>query len=536
MKSPLSFFVSKVRECYRSRTPARCELVAILLASGGFFWICSQFDIAEKLVGILELLETFELVELVPTTGFAIALLAVFSYRRFLEARREMASRREAEAEVAHLALHDALTGLPNRISIERSLDGMLDRVPDKGLGAVGVFFIDLDNFKAINDTLGHDVGDELLQAVARRLSSGLRQEEDLVGRHAGDEFIILIPTSDSAPMEYFEKVAGRLLTVLDRPFRLGAELIQVRASLGIAQAPRDGLTTTDLLKRSDVAMYSAKRQGRNRFAVYSASSEDAASVRINASDIDAALQQAPHQFYLVYQPYYSLESGEIRGVEALARWQHPRMGEVAPSFFVPLAERSGLMPALGQRILEEALQDMATLVEAFPQPFYLNINISGVELGREGFWERVSTTIAAEGVVPERIRFEVTESSFLSDNLLALRNVQRLYDAGFSLALDDFGTGYSSINHFIDVPIDCVKLDRSLVHRIDQSSQGLDVIHGLVRLFEELSMDVVAEGVETEEQRQLLIDCNCSHVQGYLYSRPMSLQRLLESEAHRRN
>jgi diguanylate cyclase (GGDEF)-like protein len=415
-----------------------------------------------------------------------------------------------------HQALHDGLTGLPNRALLSERLDAACDRQADGK--AVAVLFVDLDDFKGVNDTGGHARGDELLVLVARRLESALR-DGDVVARLGGDEFAVLLERVEDRTAAV--DVARRVLAELRRPFQLEDRQVVISASVGVAlrESPEDGTDPHELLSRADLAMYVSKRRGKNQYEVFDMAMHAALLDRL---ELESELQQAVHEGQLVvhYQPILSLSDERPVGAEVLVRWQHPTRGLVPPDEFIPLAEQTGLIVPLGEWVLRQSCQQMAHWNASRPgEPLYLSVNVSPRQL-RSGIAATVADALAESGLDPRQLVLEVTETAFVDDDA-EVDPLHELRALGVRIAVDDFGTGYSSLNYLRRLPVDVVKIDRSFVRELTHGSDDEALVDAIVRLCRALGMVVIAEGVETSGEASVLRGLGVPAAQGYLFARP---------------
>lgn len=428
--------------------------------------------------------------------------------------------RRNAERALAHQALHDPLTGLPNRSLLLDRLDLALARSARTG-DNVTVMLIDLDGFKDVNDTLGHGAGDELLRTVARRLQQTLR-DADSVGRLGGDEFVVVAETSVDAL--HAATVASRILEALREPLRVGGQQVTVSGSIGVICSNAQDDHTIDsatLLRKADIAMYRAKTGGRNRFEMFSDEMEDRILRRFALlEDLQRALKA--DEVVAWFQPIINVASGRLVSFEALARWIHPERGIIPPIDFIELAEGSGVVHELGRRILEQAVSQLgAWHREGLVDPSVtMSVNVSVRQLLAHDFVDLVADTLKANGVKPANLHLELTET-ILADRQLATGPLLRLRDLGVRVSIDDFGTGYSSLSYLRDLPIDCLKIDRSFVQGLGADRRDSALVGAVVTMALELGLDVVAEGVETLEQFAQLERLGCQQAQGFLFGRP---------------
>jgi diguanylate cyclase (GGDEF)-like protein len=421
------------------------------------------------------------------------------------------------EEELGFMATHDALTGLPNRTLILDRVKQMLAR-SRRNQRPVAALFVDLDNFKSINDTLGHGVGDELLQAVAARLD-GVVREADALGRLGGDEFVVI--SEELSPAAGAELIAERLLDALKHPFKLGADgetSLTVTASVGIAAA--DGTTAEELLRDADIAMYRAKWDGKNRYVVFETGMQDTVQQRMEL-EMDLREALANHEFFLAYQPTLDLSDMSPNGVEALVRWKHPERGVVQPNDFIPLLEETGLIVEVGRWVLEEACAQGAAW-RAAGYPIGMAVNVSGRQLDTDQLIVDIERALSHSGLHPEALTIEITETTLMRNVEETARRLAAVKELGVRIAIDDFGTGYSSLAHLQRFPVDALKIDRSFVAGLRHNHEGETLIRTLVQLGKALSIETFAEGIEQEQELSLLRDEDCDSGQGFLFARPL--------------
>ena len=439
----------------------------------------------------------------------------------------DLTERKQLEARLEHEAAHDPLTGLPNRTLLIHHLETTLHRSRRTG-GITAALFVDLDRFKLVNDALGHAAGDELLVLFSRRLHSVMRGS-DLAARTGGDEFVIIC--SDLAEANEAEIIAGRIADSLREPFTVRGRSIFVNASVGIAIADGDDTSADDVLRNADAAAYCAKDRGRNRYEIFDDALRAATAAALEVeTDLHRALDD--HQLFLRYQPVVELASGRLVGAEGLVRWQHPERGLLSPDEFLPAAEVSGLIVALGREVLELAVGAMSGVEEATLSS--VAINFSPRELAQPDVVERVRSTLERHGVEPRRLCIEITETAVLDEVDTAIATLSALRDLGVRLAIDDFGTGYSSLSYLRRLPVDIVKIDRSFTGELGVDSANLTIVAGIIGLARGLGLEVIAEGVETPRQLEVLRDLGCAFGQGYLFAAPVALDDMLSLNSDR--
>jgi diguanylate cyclase (GGDEF)-like protein len=429
------------------------------------------------------------------------------------------AERQHADEELAFLATHDPLTGLPNRTLIRDRIEQMLAR-SRRARTPVAAIFIDLDNFKLINDTLGHAAGDELLRGVASRLGAVLR-ETDALGRLGGDEFVVIAEdiSLDAGP----ELIAERLFEALAEPFTLGPADSRVEISASIGLACSDSRTSSEeLLRNADIAMYRAKWNGKNRYVLFESEMQGALQSRVELEmDLREALDK--HEFHLVYQPIFDLSDMRPTGVEALIRWSHPRRGEVQPEDFVPLLEETGLINEIGHWVLDEACRQSASW-RAAGYDIGVAVNVSARQLDTDDFVGHVRAALSDSGLSPSALTLEVTETTLMRNVQETSVRLSAIKELGVRIAIDDFGTGYSSLAHVQKFPVDSLKIDRSFIAGLKHSHEGEAIIHTLVQLGKALSIETVAEGIEQQVELTHLQDQSCDGGQGFLFARPLDV------------
>ncbi|MGZ4493507.1 MAG: putative bifunctional diguanylate cyclase/phosphodiesterase [Nocardioides sp.] len=430
---------------------------------------------------------------------------------------RDVTEQHALQEELAHQAFHDSLTGLANRQLFANRLDHALRRRAGRSRPAT-VLFCDLDDFKVVNDSHGHSIGDQLLVAVAERLRGALR-EGDTAARLGGDEFAVLMEDAD---VTVAREVAGRILEQLAEPVQVDGNGWSVRASIGIAEATPGVTSGEEALRNADVAMYWAKERGKSTVASYDAALHAASLDRMALhGELAAAIEQG--QLVLHYQPTIDLDNGRVAGFEALVRWQHPERGLLYPVAFVPAAEQSGLVVPMGSWVLREACVAAASMQSATSTPT-MSVNVSAQQLVRPGFLEEVEYSLERAGLPPERLVLEVTESVLLDDLASATVTLGSLRRLGVRIAIDDFGTGYSSLSYLSQLPVDILKVDKAFIDQVCTEEHAASVTLAILEMSRTMRLLTIAEGVETAEQAAWLKRMDCGRGQGYLWSRPVPL------------
>lgn len=424
----------------------------------------------------------------------------------------------ERERQIIHVGLHDGLTGLPNRKLFAEQLGNVLAR--RRGAEQVMVAYIDLDDFKMVNDTLGHPAGDAMLRMVADHLREDLPEAQ--IARLGGDEFAILIDGID--PKASLGNIADSLQRSFDRPITINGQAASCGASIGIAMAPADGEDGTTLMKNADLALYRAKHEGKSTYHFFEPALDEVARQRRQLEiDLRAAIKEG--QFALAFQPLYSLAEERLTGFEALIRWDHPTRGRISPLAFITLAEETGLIVPIGEWVLREACHQAMT----WPDDVSVAVNVSPRQFASSGIAATVLSALSASGLSPQRLELEITESIFIGDVEATLATLHSLRSLGVRIALDDFGTGYSSLSYLRSFPFDKVKIDKSFVEDLGTSSSGHAVIRAITALADALGMETLAEGVEDVAQFEVLAREGCQHIQGYLFSKPVPAADVLD-------
>jgi diguanylate cyclase (GGDEF)-like protein/PAS domain S-box-containing protein len=437
---------------------------------------------------------------------------------------RDITARKEAEARIEYLASHDSLTGLPNRVMFGELLNHVLAS-SQRNQRKFAVLFIDLDRFKFINDSLGHEAGDALLREVAHRLKDNLRAS-DIVARLGGDEFVMLL--QDLHGIEQAGRIARKLLSAVIKPIEIQGQECRVTASIGISVFPDDAQDETALMTHADIAMYHAKEEGKNNFQFYDGRLETLSLERLA---LESRLRRAIErdELSLHYQAKLDLASNAIAGVEALLRWNSAELGAVSPAKFIPVAEETGLILSIGKWVLRRACEQNMAWQRAGLPPVHVSVNLSPRQLGDPDLLNEVRAVLADTGLKPDLLELEVTESSVMHNVERALEVLGALKGMGVRLAIDDFGTGYSSLAQLKRFPIDTLKVDRSFIRELPADSEDKAIAEAIIAMGKTLSLTVVAEGVETTEQKAFLREHACDQMQGYHFSKPIAADEFAE-------
>jgi diguanylate cyclase (GGDEF)-like protein len=446
----------------------------------------------------------------------------VANYQRTLE---EKVAQRTRELEVAtaqayKLAQHDILTGLPNRSLLNQRLKQILAQAQRDGMH-VGCLFLDFDHFKRINDTLGHDAGDQLLQAIAQRLTNAVR-ESDTVARLGGDEFVVILPGLDPEPATFeIMTVLSRVRDAFQAPFRLADQTPTLTCSIGVSMFPLDAEDGVGLIKQADTAMYAAKEAGRNAFRFFTADMNARVQLRLQL-ETDMRRGLMDDEFFIMYQPLIEMQTGRACGVEALLRWRDPVRGIIGPAEFIPVAEESGMIQALGARVLREACRQVVAWHRQ-NMPLRLSVNLSVQQLQHDSWLSVVEEALSSSGLAPRHLDLEITESVIITHPEKAVATLVKLKQMGVSITVDDFGTGYSSLSYLARLPIQGVKIDQRFVHGLERNRNDEAITQAIIALSHSLGLRCIAEGIETPAQFNFLKAHGCEEAQGFLISHPLS-------------
>jgi diguanylate cyclase (GGDEF)-like protein len=430
----------------------------------------------------------------------------------------------QARMSLQQVAHYDALTNLINRRGFNQIFAEKLIEKTLEG-GMLAVMFLDIDHFKRINDSLGHDAGDELLKVLASHIKSSVRGHDDVVARFGGDEFCILISLHDH---EEARHMAQRIMLKMKEPIELSGRRMVMTTSIGISVFPEDGRTCEELLKNADLALYQSKGNGRNSLNFFSANLKTRATLELQLEEEMRNALRENSGLMLYYQPIYDLKTGQVSKLEALVRWQHPVHGLLAPDRFIAIAEANGLIAELDNWVLRKACEDLSELSRQGCEELKIAVNCSPLNLAREELADEIERALRTAGVAPQRLELEVTENALMgniANTLVLLRQIRAL---GVSLSIDDFGTGYSSLAYLKRLPLNTLKIDRSFIQDIPQSTQDMEIVQAIIVMAHTLHLQVVTEGVETLEQYEFLERYDCDFVQGYLLSHPVPLAELL--------
>ena len=432
----------------------------------------------------------------------------------------DVSKARQMAQQMTYQATHDALTDLPNRMLLMDRLEQALSRAP-WNRKSVAVLFLDLDRFKIVNDTLGHDIGDELLCQVAERMKDCVRNG-DTISRLGGDEFVIVL--TDLAAAEDANHVAEKVIDAFSRSFNLNDKEFYITTSIGVSMFPDHGEDPSTLMKNADIAMYQAKSSGRNNFLIYDEKMNSAGDQRLSLeTDLRQALEKGELELY--YQPQVNLETGEINSAEALLRWNHSSQGLISPMNFIPIAEETGLIIPIGQWVMEEACRQAKTWQSEGRKPIRIAVNIAHRQFVSGSLMLDVKRALNKSGLDPCYLELELTEGILAEDSHNAIATLDELKKMGIKLSIDDFGTGYSSFAYLKRFPLNALKVDRCFVKDITQDKDDAAICSAIIAMAHNLNLSVVAEGVEDEEQLAFLKKHDCDYVQGFYYSRPITAE-----------
>ena len=428
----------------------------------------------------------------------------------------------EQKERLAYQAHHDHLTGLPNRIKFKKDLHAAVER-SETSHNRLATFFIDLDHFKNINDSFGHNTGDQVIMIASSRIQTCIRRE-DMLSRFGGDEFVILVENFESE--EDLETMAKHIIDCLADPIIIDQKTMFVSCSIGISIYRKDTVIPQDLVKYADTAMYRAKERGRNGYQFYASEMTETAFERVHMeTGIRCGLRN--EEFVVHYQPQVDSHTGTIVGMEALVRWNHKELGLIPPGKFIPLAEETGLITAIDQKVMRLGMTQMKRWHDAGYDFGRLSLNLSVKQLQDRDFTKLVREMLSVTGCQPEWIEFEVTESHIMHNEYGAIDTLNAVRDLGISIAIDDFGTGYSSLSYLKNLPVDKLKIDRSFIIDIPDNPEDTAIVKAVIAIAESLGLSVIAEGVETQRQKDALVKYGCNLIQGYLYYKPMSAEKV---------
>ncbi len=470
-------------------------------------------------------INNFEMEALTKTGKTRNLLLSATIYRDILSGIMiDITERKRMEETIKHLAYHDILTGLPNRLLFIDHLRLALSQ-SSRNQHMVAVLYLDLDNFKEINDSLGHAFGDQLLQAVSRRLKTCLR-ESDTIARIGGDEYSVLLPHADNE--EDIVTIAGKIISAFQQPFIIGNHTLHTSASIGISLYPYDGTDVETLLKNADAAMYNAKKRGRNTYRFYNPAMNNRTLERMKLTNrLRHAIESG--ELVVYYQPQVNIDTGQILCAEALVRWQHPEMGLLQPMQFIPLAEETGLITQIDEWVLRTACAQNITWQKAGYSPVSIMVNLSSRHFQQPDIVDTVSQILKETGLEPGFLGIEITERTLMQDIDLTIPYFNKLAGTGIRFCIDDFGIGYSSLNYLKKLPVQMLKIDKSFISGLSTDPDYKTITNAVINLAHSLKLSVVAEGVETDDQLAFLQIIHCDEMQGYHFSRPLPSEEFVQ-------
>ena len=504
-----------------SRSRFLVETICIVVVACVIFGFAQEYDAFEYLVEISRQHEDWELDEVFTLLMVGAVALAFINLRNAKYLKLEIKRRRKVEKKINKLAFFDSLTGLPNRDLCNNRLEHIL--VHAKRFNTLAaVLFIDLDHFKAINDTYGHDAVDEVLKQTASRLLSRLRKD-DTLARISGDEFIVILESVTDP--NNVSTLAEELLTTIQSPFIINGQEAHISLSVGIAIYPNDGEQPTVLMKNADTAMYHAKSEGKNTFRFFSNELDQQAKNKLKITNhLRQALQR--QEFTLDYQPIIDPKTNKIKGAEALLRWDNPTLGKISPAVFIPIAEEIGMIIQIGDWVLLQACHQNKVWQLAGHQKLVMSVNMSAKQLADDNYISTVENCLKETALTANYLELELTETAIMKDINVGVKKVAQLKKLGVSIALDDFGTGYSSMSYLCKLKINRIKIDRSFIQNIPQNKDDIITVKAIISLAKNLDLMVTAEGVETQEQQAFIAATSTDSAQGFYYFRPMSADK----------
>lgn len=501
-----------------SRLITDTALLLIIVFTASVFAV--KHDALETIVEWSERYEEYEIDEIFTILILLSIALLVFTYRRLTDLRKQIDERNLAEEKYRHLALHDALTNLPNRVEFQNRLEFELERSKRDGT-EVAILAIDLDHFKQVNDIYGHAAGDELLQVFSKRCLETIRST-DTVARLGGDEFVVIQPGLKQ-PLEA-SQLATRLTEAMTVPLEIRGQRINSSVSIGVSVSSTEIYDAAELLRSADIALYRAKSDGRSTHRFFETEMDNALQKRRNM-EIELRKAMANESLTLHYQPLMNVNSRKLIGFEALIRWNHSTLGNIPPNDFIPLAEETGLIVGLGDWVLEKACREALE----WEGDYKLAVNLSPAQFKHRDLPIKVKAILEKTGFSPKRLELEITENILISDTDTALSMLRELKVLGVRISMDDFGTGYSSLNYLKQFPFDKIKIDRSFVSHLEDNSEDAAIIRAILAMGQSLGMIATAEGVETSEQLAYLFDEGCDEAQGFLLGKPMDFEHAKE-------
>lgn len=494
------------------------EVVLITVIALFIFWFAQEHDAFEYLVEESRKHEDWELDELFTLLMISSIALIFITVRNAKYLKLEIKQRFDIENKIRKLAFFDSLTGLPNRDLCNNRLDHILVHAK-RSQTKIAILFIDLDNFKAVNDTYGHDAGDYVLKESARRMSSRIRVD-DTLARIAGDEFIIILETLSNP--NSISALAEDLLATIEQPFSVDDNEAHIGLSIGIAIYPSDGETAEELIKNADTAMYHAKNEGKNTFRFFSSELDQQAKTKVKISN---QLRQAMknNEFTLNFQAIIDVGTGEIKGAEALLRWNNALLGSIPPDIFIPIAEEIGLISTIGDWVLLQACRQTKAWHIAGHSKLVISVNMSARQLEFENYVSTVQACLLESNLDAKYLELELTETAIMKDVDIAMHQLAQLKKLGLCISLDDFGTGYSSMSYLCKLNIDRIKIDRSFIQHIPENNDDIITTKAIISLANNLNLKITAEGIETREQKEFIESTIVDSVQGFYFSKPVS-------------
>lgn len=491
------------------------EVIIVVSLAAGLFWLARTYDAFEYLIEISRKHEEWELDEIFTLLMITSVALFIILARNISYLRKEIKRRFIVEEEIKKLAFFDSLTGLPNRDLCNNRLEHTLANALRNSTMAA-VLFIDLDNFKEVNDNYGHNVGDQLLKQVAKRLASELRSG-DTLARIAGDEFIIVLEAITTA--DNVSRLAEKLIAKIGKPFDLSDQEVHVGISIGIAMYPTDGDYNQLLIKNADIAMYHSKSEGKNTFSFFSKQLDEQAKEKKKIA-IQLRMAMKNKEFTLHFQPIVNAKTRVIKGAEALLRWHNASLGDVGPDIFIPIAEDIGLISVIGDWVLLQACEQTKRWQQQGHSEIVMSVNMSARQLGMNDFVNTVTACLAQTGLDAKYLELELTETTLMKDIKQAMNQLKQFHALGISIALDDFGTGYSSMSYLRKLKLSRLKIDRSFIKNIPQSEEDIMTTQAIISLAYNLKLKITAEGIETKAQQDFIEGTLTDSVQGYYYSK----------------
>ena len=514
-KEKIDYFKDKTNVEYKKKYSIRSEILSFILLTITLSYYITSVDLFESVFVWSKKYENFEVDEAFIIFILLVFISIIFAVRRFGDLKDEVAARKDSEKYIFKYALFDNLTGLPNRHVFYQNLEIAISRLGEIN-NKLAVILVDLDNFKVINDTFGHEVGDRVLEISAKRIAGALKNG-DTISRLGGDEFNIIQANIRSS--EEMIKLSELIMDTFEEIINIDGHNIFVSISIGMTICDNSKAKPNDLIREADIAMYSAKEIMSSSLDLYTKEMDEKFSIRqMIRQDLHEAIKNK--EFELYYQPQFTIDN-KLTGFEALLRWMSPKRGMVSPGIFIPIAEEYGLIEIIDEMVLEKACKTAVN----WDKDLTIAVNISASQFKKNDFIQKVKNILESTGLDPKRLELEITEGVLITNSVSAKKNIFSIKDIGTKIVMDDFGTGYSSLSYLRELPFDKIKIDRSFIINLESEDKDLFIIKAIIDISKALKVSIIAEGVETIQQKDKLISVGCNHIQGFLFGRPKPLE-----------